>query len=345
MLALSKITSGPGGLSLVETEKPLPAQGEVLVKVLVAGVCGTDMQIYRGQAGYARRMHLPTVLGHEMVGVIEALGPGLQDAPLKLGDVVSLESHLPCWKCEACLTGRSHVCAETRYPGVDFNGAFAEYIVVPASILWVNPSNVAIERAALLEPLGIAVHAALEGYGVEGKTVAINGCGPIGLLNIAVARHLGASLVIAIEPNSLRRAAAKVLKADFVIDPSSTDVVAEVRRLTHDLGADVVFEYSGHPTGVSNTFAMVGQLGQVRWCATPDGTVDFNFSSWKRARPTIFNIHGRKIWETWHKAAELIADPSFDFTPVISHRFPLNQAPEAFRLLDEGLAIKALIYS
>jgi len=341
MRALSKVRPGPGGLAHVEIPVPEPGPGEVRLRVRMAGLCGTDMQIWRDQSGYGQRIALPRVLGHEMVGTVDKLGAGVDG--VRVGELVSVESHLPCWGCKACRTGRAHVCARTRYPGVDFDGGFAEFVTVPASIVWVNPPGTPLERASLMEPLGIAVHAALEGSGVQGQTVLVNGCGPIGLMNVAVARHFGASRVIAVEPNALRRRAAEALGADLVLDPSAVDVPAAVRQATAGEGAEVVFEYTGHPDGVRNTFAMVGQLGQVRWCASPSGEMPFNFGSWKRARPTIFNIHGRRLWDTWTQTARLVADPGFDLRPVISHTLPLAEAQSAFTLVDQGQAIKPVI--
>jgi threonine 3-dehydrogenase len=344
MLALSKVAPGTGGLAVQRHEVREPGPGEMLVKVHAAGVCGTDMQIYHGLGSFAKRVKLPTVLGHEMCGTVSALGPaGATPSAVKVGDLVSLESHIPCWTCKACRTGRSHVCPTTRYPGIDIDGSFAEYITVPTSIAWVNPPNASREMAALLEPLGIAVHATCEGSGVSGQTVVVNGCGPIGLMNVAVARHFGASRVIGVDPNPLRRQTALRMGADRAIDPAAESPAAVVRDMTAGEGAEVVFEYTGHPDGVRNCFAMVGALGEVRWCATPGQAMEFDFGAWRGSRPTIRNIHGRRIWQTWEIAAPLVYDRKIDLAPIASHRVPLSEGTRAFELIVAGQAIKPLI--
>lgn len=346
MLALNKTQPGVNGLAVIERDVREPGPGEMLVKVHAAGVCGTDMQLYQGSGAFAQRLKLPTTLGHEMCGTVVALGPvsaGSVGARVKVGDIVSLESHIPCWQCKACLTGRAHVCTKTTYPGIDIDGTFAEYVTVPTSIGWVNPPGVDMELAALLEPLGIAVHATLEGSGVSGKTVVVNGCGPIGLMNVAVARHFGAARVIAVDPNEKRRKVALEMGADHVIDPIAESPATVVSELTHGELADVVFEYTGNHDGVRNCFAMVGSLGDVRWCATPGKPMEFDFGAWRKRRPTIYNIHGRRLWDTWEVAAPLVYDNKIDLRPIASHRIPLSEGTRAFDLILAGEAVKPLI--
>jgi threonine 3-dehydrogenase len=347
MLALNKVQAGVNGLAVMERDVREPGAGEMLVKVYAAGVCGTDMQIYHGSGAFAQRVKLPTTLGHEMCGTVVALGPdiaaGAGAARVKVGDVVSLESHLPCWNCKSCRTGRAHVCTSTRYPGIDMDGTFAEYVTVPTSIAWVNPPGVDKEMAALLEPLGIAVHAALEGSGVSGQTVVVNGCGPIGLMNIAVARHFGARRVIAVDPNHKRRQTALRMGADRAIDPVAEAPFNVVRDMTNGELADVVIEYTGSHEGVRNCFAMVGSLGEVRWCATPTKPMEFDFGAWRKSRPTIYNIHGRRLWDTWEMAAPLVYDNKIDLRPIASHQIALSEGTRAFELILSGDAVKPLI--
>lgn len=341
MLALSKVRRGVDGLALVEAEPREPGEDEILVKVQVAGVCGTDMSVYHDAGAFARRVKVPTILGHEMSGTVVKAGAGVQ--AVKVGDLVSIDSHIPCWQCRACRTGRAHVCPQTRYPGIDIDGAFAEYLTVPAAIAWVNPAGTDPRHAALLEPLGIAVHATLEGSGVAGQHVVVNGCGPIGLMNVAVARHFGARRVVAIDPNPARRAVAQRMGADAVLDPGAGSPVGALRDLTGGDGADVVFEYTGHPQGVRNCFEMAGALSEVRWCATPSQPMEFDFGSWRKGRPTIYNIHGRRFWDTWEVAAPLVYDRRIDLGPIASHELPLAEGAQAFQLILSGVAVKPLI--
>lgn len=341
MLALSKVEAGPGGLAIRQCSPREPGADEILIKVLAAGVCGTDMQIYNGYGAFSQRIKLPTTLGHEMCGIVVQRGAGVTHIPEDA--LVSLESHIPCWTCKACRTGRAHVCRHTRYPGIDLDGTFAEYVTVPASIAWVNPPGTDPAMAALLEPLGIAVHATLEGVGVSGQDVVINGCGPIGLMNIAVARRFGAAKIIAVDPNPVRRQIAEQMGADVVLDPIVHSAAACIRDLTSGEGADVVFEYSGNEQGARNCFDMLAPLGDLRWCATPGQAMSFDFGNWRSGRPTIYNIHGRRIWSTWEQAAPLVYDKKIDLTPIISHRIPLAEGKRAFELIAAGEAIKPLI--
>ena len=341
MLALSKVAAGVNGLAVRHCDPRAPGPDEIQLKVIAAGVCGTDMQIYHGYGAFAQRVKLPTTLGHEMCGTVVDVGANVTS--VRRGDLVSLESHIPCWTCKACRTGRAHVCRNTRYPGIDIDGTFAEYVTVPASIAWVNPPGTDAEMAALLEPLGIAVHATQEGSGVAGQTVVVNGCGPIGLMNLAVARHFGAHRVIAVDPNAYRRKVAHAMGADVVVDPLAEDPAKVVRALTGGEGADVVFEYTGSPEGVHNCFAMLAMLGEVRWCATPGKAMSFDFGEWRIGRPTIYNIHGRRLWTTWETAAPLVYDGKIDLSPIASHRVPLAEGERAFELILSGHAVKPLI--
>lgn len=341
MLALNKIASGMGNLALQEVDVRQPNPGEMLIKIKASGLCGTDMSVYKGAGTYAQRMSFPTTLGHEAVGQIVELGD--RNSELKVGDLVSLESHIPCWICPTCKSGETHICPNTRYPGIDINGTFAEYATVPTSIAWVNPPDISIEHAALLEPLGIAVNATLEGKGVSGKTVVINGCGPIGLMNIAVAKHFGAAKVIAVDTNDYRLKVAQEMGADDAVNPLKHDAVATVKALTQGNGAQVVFEYTGSVEGAKNAFQFLAVGADLRWCATPNQAFEFDFGIWRKSRPTIYNIHGRKIWSTWQVASQLVYDKKINLDPVISHRLALNDAARAFDLVLAGEAIKPVI--
>ncbi len=343
MLALTKVAATPGGLEVQTREPRAPGPGEMLLKLGAAGVCGTDMSIYNWAPWYASRLKLPRILGHEMSGVVVETGQGV--TRVKPGDHVSLESHIYCGDCYQCDIGRAHVCPNTKYPGTDIDGVFADYVTVPAKIAWINPPDMPHEHAAVLEPFGIAVHATLEGSGVSGQSVLINGCGPIGLMNIAVARAFGATKIIGVDPNPLRRGTAERVGADRTVDPYKEDLLSVVKDMTRGHGVDVVFEYSGQPEGVRNCFAVVTGLGEVRWCATPSYPMEFDFNSWKAKRATIYNIHGRRIWATWAVSAPMLYERRVDLTPLLSHIIPLSEAQRAFELVSAGQAVKPILVS
>ncbi|WAB99752.1 alcohol dehydrogenase catalytic domain-containing protein [Pseudomonas putida] len=341
MLALNKTAAGLGNVSLQEIDVRRPSAGEMLVKVKASGLCGTDMSVYKGAGAYAQRMSYPTTLGHEAVGEVVELGD--VQSNFKVGDLVSLESHIPCRICLTCKSGNTHICPNTKYPGIDINGTFAEFATVPTCIAWVNPPGISIEQAALLEPLGIAVNATLEGKGVAGRTVLINGCGPIGLMNISVAKHFGAAKVFAIDHNLHRLKVATEMGADVTLDPAKVNVAQAVKEMTANEGIDVVFEYTGSVEGARNAFAFIAVGGELKWCATPNQAFEFDFGLWRKSRPTIYNIHGRKIWSTWHVASNLVHAQKISLNPIISHRLPLSDAVRAFDLVMAGEAIKPLL--
>jgi threonine 3-dehydrogenase len=216
MLAVCKVEPGEDGIEICRREPRDPGPGEIRLKVAAAGICGTDMQIYHWAPRMARRMALPRTLGHEVSGTVDAVGPGVE-APA-VGDRVALESHIYCGVCRPCRLGKAHLCTDTAYPGIDIDGAFAEYVTVPARIAWEIPSAMGFETAAMMEPFGIAVHAALAGGGVAGRSVLVNGCGPIGLMCVAACRALGALTVIACDMNGLRLKTAGEMGADLCVD-------------------------------------------------------------------------------------------------------------------------------
>jgi threonine 3-dehydrogenase len=341
MLTLVKTAAAVASIELRPGEPRAPGPGEILLKVQAAGVCGTDMQIYHWAPRMARRMKLPRVLGHEAGGVVAEVGPGVTN--VKVGDKVSLESHIFCGACFQCRTERAHLCTATRYPGIDVDGVFAEYATVPASIAWVNPPDLPDEVAAVLEPFGIAVHATLEGTGVSGLAVLVDGCGPIGLMNVAVARRLGARLVIAVDPNPLRRETAARMGADRVVDPRSENVHGVARDMTGGRGVDVAIEYSGQPEGFQNCFESLTSGGDLRLGAAPAHPVETDFTRWLLKCPKVYPIHGRRIWTTWAQATPLIYEKQIDLKPVLSHILPLAEAPRAFELILNGEAVKPII--
>lgn len=339
MLALAKVAAEAGGLALREVAPRAPGPGEILLAVGAAGICGTDMQIYHWAPRMARRMALPRVLGHEASGVVEAVGPGV--AAPAVGDRVALESHIFCGTCRACRLGRAHLCYETRYPGIDIDGAFAERVTVPASIAWRIPDSLPHETAAMLEPFGIAVHACLDGSGVAGQTVLVNGCGPIGLMTVAAAKALGARRVFACDVNPLRLSAAGRMGADASVDAGA--LAPAVAEATDGLGVDVGIEYSGSEAGFGAVFDALCKGGEFRLVGAPPSAIPVDFTRWLLKCPVMRNVHGRRIWETWQRATELLDSGAVDLAPVRSHVLPLSEAERGFALIRDGLALKPVL--
>jgi len=341
MLAVCKVAPGEGNIEVCEREPTDPGPGEIRIKVAAAGICGTDMQIYYWAPRMRRRMVLPRTLGHEASGVVDAVGPDVRNC--KLGDHVSLESHIFCGTCRPCRRGDAHLCEHTTYPGISIDGAFAEYVTVPSQIAWVNPPELSFEIAAMMEPFGIAVHTTLAGGGVAGRTVLVNGCGPIGLMNVATARALGAVRIIASDLNPLRLDMALKMGADRAVNVADEDLGAIVADMTGGSGVDVAIEYSGSEAGFNATFDALAKGGDFRLVGAPPGPIEVDFTRWLQKCPAMQNIHGRRIWGSWQHAADLLAAGAVDLAPIMSHTLKLADGPRGFELIREGKAVKPLL--
>lgn len=341
MQALCKTGLTPGAMEIRSLPVPEPGAGEVRVRVAAGGVCGTDMHIYRGAPEIARLLKPPLVLGHEISGVVDAVGAGV--TRVAGGERVSLESHIPCGTCYPCRLGRTHICRQTGYPGVTRDGGFAEYVVVPERIVWVHPQSIDLHTAALFEPFGIAVHACLEGCGVAGMNVLVTGCGPIGLMSIAVAKAYGAHTIIATDVNPARLALATQMGATQVVDVRRADPLAVVRDLTRGDGVDVAMEFAGQASALAQAVEALTPGGELRLVGAAEGPLQVEITRWILKGLRVQAIHGRKLFSSWEHAGRLVYSGRVDLRPLISHRFPLARGVEAFDLIERGEAIKVLL--
>ena len=344
MRALRKVQEGPGA-KLVDLPVPEPGPGEALIKVQAASICGTDLHIYRWDSWASSRMRIPMTFGHEAAGRVEAVGPEVHH--LSVGSFVSIETHLFCGHCRTCRTGRSHICENLRIVGVDTEGTFAEYVVIPAANAWEVDRRIAPDVASILEPFGNAVHSAFptgEGSDLPTSSVAVIGCGPIGLFAIGIARAAGAPQVLAIEPNDYRLALAKQMGADVLIDPSREDPVEATLHATDGLGVDVVLEMSGVGPAIEQGTRMLARGGRMSLLGLPTKPVSLDLTDqviFKEAR--LFGVTGRELFRTWQQTSTLIATGMVDVAPIITHRFPLEQYEEAFDVVASGAAGKVLL--
>lgn len=338
MRALVKETPGPGA-AVREVPVPEPGPGELLIRVEAASVCGTDVHIERWDEWAAENFGPPPMIfGHEMAGVVVGHGPGA--GRIRLGETVAVETHIVDWTCYQCRTGRAHVCRSLRIVGVHVPGSFAEYAVVPEMNAWVY-EGLSPEIAALQEPMGNAVHAAFVEE-VAGQTVAVLGCGPIGLMAIGVVQAAGARRVFATDPNAERRDMATRMGADVVMD-SRDDVVARVRSETDGNGVDVVLEMSGAEAALHQGLAAVTNGGRVSLLGTHSrpATVDLSEEIiFKGIR--VYGITGRRMFDTWYRTTALLEE-GLDLAPIITHRLPLSRYAEAFDLVESGHAGKIVL--
>src|SRR5437588_9039089 len=341
MLAVVKAEAAPG-TEIREVKVPGFGRTDVLVKVKVASICGTDLHIYEWDRWAQGRIHPPLIPGHEFCGEVVAYGDEVTS--VKEGDFVSAEMHVACGKCLQCRTGEAHICQNVKIIGVDADGAFAEYVVIPESNIWKLDPAIPQEYASILDPLGNAVHTVLAGE-IAAKSVAITGCGPIGLFAIAVARALGAAQVFAIEVNDHRRGIAKQMKADLALDPSTQDVRSILMDRTGGLGVDVVLEMAGHPNAIRTAFDIVRRGGPISLLGLTSKPIPLNFADdiiFKGL--TIQGINGRRMYQTWYQMTGLLKSGKLDLHPVIMVRIPLKAFSKAMARLRTGEASKILIY-
>ena len=338
MRALVKPEPGPGAV-LTEVPVPVPGPGEVLIRLEAVSLCGTDVHIDRWDPWAAANVVTPRIFGHEMAGRVVRLGEGVTRTAI--GQRVAAETHLVDWTCYQCRTGRQHVCQNYRILGVHVDGAFAEYIVLPETNVWPSDALPA-EIAALQEPMGNAVFSVFVEE-VAGQSVAVLGCGPIGLMSIAIAKRAGARRVIATDVRAERLALAERMGADVVINGADDDVVARIRAETDGDGADVVLEMSGAEQALHQGFAAVTNGGRVSLLGTHAHPVTLDVSSeiiFKALR--VYGITGRRLFETWYQTRALLEE-GLDLSPIITHRLPLSGYREAFDLVAAGHAGKVVL--
>lgn len=326
--------------AIVLTERPVPAYGvnDILVKVKAAAVCGTDVHIMDWNAWSQKRITPPTIIGHEFAGEVVAVGSNV--STIKIGDLVSAETHVVCNSCVLCHNGHQHVCANTSTIGVHRDGCFAEYIAIPAENAVVYDPATPVEIVAIMEPFGVAVHAAME-FPVAGKIVMVNGCGPIGVMAVAVAKKCGAAKVFAVELNPQRAALALKMGADEVLNPTEVDVVKTIKEKTPH-GAEVVIEFTGNVGAIKTAIACMAPEGKMAAAGLPNGSVDFDFSEFVYSGKVIKGIAGRLMYKTWEDAKGLIAG-GLDLSPIVTHTLPLEEYAEGLRLMKSGECCKAIL--
>lgn len=326
---------------------PKPKDDEVLIRVRQASVCGTDVHVWDWNRWANDHIKtVPLVLGHEVSGEVIELGSRVKN--LQVGDHISAETHLVDGTCYQCRTGRMHICENVKVLGVDHDGIFAEYAVLPELNAWKNDPNLDPALASIQEPLGNAVHCFLPEESVEdfaGKTVLITGCGPIGLMAILVAKTMGSGTVIATEVNKLRADLAKTMGADIVLNPKELGerTLTAIKEVTHGSGVDIATEMSGYPDSIRLVFDALRPGGRVSLLGLLDNDASLNFNDaiiFRAAR--VYGIYGRRMFETWHTVKGLLNIPGFreKMGKIITHTLPLGELPQAMELIHDAKAAK-----
>jgi threonine 3-dehydrogenase len=343
MKALVKTAPAPG-LTLSEVARPQPGPSEALVRVLATSLCGTDAHIFRWDAWAHQRIHPPLIIGHEMCGEVVELGPGV--TTVAVGDYVAAESHFTCGVCFQCRTGQGHVCRSYRILGIDVNGSYAEYVVLPERVLWKTARTIPPELACLQEPLGNAVDAVLAEE-VSGRTVLITGCGPTGLFAAAIARISGASQIIAVDVSDYRLALAKQLGVDHTFNARSDhrDAMTEaILEVTGGEGVDAALEMSGEPSALHQSFQSVKNGGRVTLFGIPTGPICFDLPNeiiFKGIR--VHGVTGRRLFGTWYRLSGLFR-AGLNVRPVVTHTVPMADFEKGFALIESGQCGKVVLY-
>ena len=337
MKALTKKCAGPG-LALADVPDPAPRDDEVLIRVRRAGVCGTDVHIYEWDDWARQRVKPPLVVGHEFAGDVVRVGSLVTD--VRVGDRVTAEGHIVDGRCLLCRTGNAHVCPHTKIIGVDRDGCFAEFIVMPATNVWHLDDRISYDVGGIHDPMGNAFHTALTAD-IPGAYVLITGCGPIGIFAAAICKAAGAARVIASNVNDRRLALAATMGADEVVQPDRVEEA--VRRATDGLGVDVVLEMSGVPAAIHQALALVRVGGRVQMLGIPTAPVEIDFATEVIFKGlTLYGVVGRRMYDTWIQMTRFLRSGAFDPTPVITHRFPLDAVDEAMRVIRSGEAGKVI---
>ncbi|MCE8053245.1 L-threonine 3-dehydrogenase [Halomonas daqingensis] len=338
MKALIKKEASPG-LWLEEVPDPQVSINDVLIKVKRTAICGTDVHIYKWDSWAQKTIPVPMVVGHEFVGEIVEVGSNVND--FRPGQIVSGEGHVVCGRCRNCLAGRRHLCAHTSGVGVNRPGAFAEYVALPMSNVWEHKPGIDLDVAAIFDPLGNAVHTALQ-YDLLGEDVLITGAGPIGAMAAAVCRHAGARHVVVTDLNPGRLELAKRLGATRTVDVRHEALPEVQRELGLTEGFDVGLEMSGSPAAFRDMLANMCHGGKVAMLGIPTEEIAIDWNTVIFNMLTLKGIYGREMYETWYKMSVMI-DSGLDISPVITHRLPYTEFQQGFDAMLSGEASKVVL--
>lgn len=337
MKAIVKKTPAPG-LALEDVPVPKMGINDVRIRILKTAICGTDVHIYNWDAWAQETIHPPMTIGHEFVGVIDAVGDNVHD--FAVGDIVSGEGHIVCGRCRNCLAGRRHLCKSPRGIGVNGDGAFAEYLVIPVSNVWYCDRRIPLEVLSCFDPFGNAVHTALT-YDLVGEDVLITGAGPIGCMAARVARHIGARHVVVTDVNPYRLELARRMGATRAVDVRTTRLEDLFDELDMKEGFDVGMEMSGNPEAFRSMLPLMCHGGKIALLGIlPEMAIDWDYVVFNGL--TIQGIYGRRMYETWYKVTMLIQG-GVDIRPLITHRFHYTEFEKGFEVMRSGQSGKVIL--
>ncbi len=342
MKAVVKVSLAPGA-EVQDVAVPTIGPNDVLLRVKAAAICGSDIHIYRSSPTMMAMIKPPLIFGHEACGeVVEA---GEQVKKLQVGDIVAVETHITCGTCYQCQTGGQHVCENLAIFGVHTDGAFAEYARVPEAVCWKLPRDASPELGSIMEPIGVGIHGVLSGE-INGKSVAVFGCGPIGIFAIQAATIWGATRVFAVEVAPARlELARRCSPTTTFFNPKEVDPVRAIVEANGGQGVDVCLDYTGNNKAISQALKLVRPRGRVSLVGLPAEPLELDIAQGvvlKEAR--VLGTCGRLIWESWWQIKGLLDSGRFDPIRVITHRFPLTDFAAAIELAASGETGKIILY-
>ncbi|ART80327.1 L-threonine 3-dehydrogenase [Oceanisphaera avium] len=338
MKALAKLKTEPG---MWMTEVPMPEVGhnDLLIKIRKTAICGTDIHIYNWDTWSQNTIPVPMVVGHEYVG--EVVGMGQEVRGFSVGDRVSGEGHITCGHCRNCRAGRTHLCRNTVGVGVNRQGAFAEYLVIPAFNAFKLPDEVTDDLAAIFDPFGNAVHTALS-FDLVGEDVLITGAGPIGIMAAAVARHAGARHVVITDINDYRLNLARQMGVSRAVNVANEQLAEVMAELGMTEGFDVGLEMSGVPAAFCDMLDKMNHGGKVAMLGIPPNEMAIDWTKVIFKGLVLKGVYGREMFETWYKMASLIQS-GLDLSPMITHHFKVDDFQQGFDAMRSGQSGKVIL--
>ncbi len=326
------------GLWMEEVDIPEIGVNDILIKVKKSAICGTDLHIYRWDEWSQNTIKTPMTIGHEYVGTVAKMGAGVTG--FKEGERVTGEGHIACGHCRNCRRGRQHICENTVGIGVNKNGSFAEYVVVPASnVMKMNPA-IPDDMLAIMDPFGNATHTALS-WSLVGEDVLVTGAGLIGSMCVAIAKFAGARYVVATETNEYRIELAKKMGATRVVNPLKENLDDVVKDLGM-IGFDIGLECSGSPHAFNDMLNHMYNSGKISLLGIlpPKTGIDWDKVIFKGLQ--LKGIYGREMFETWYQMEQMLHS-GLDLSPMITHQFPIDEFEKGFQIMDEGNCGKVIL--
>ena len=320
---------------------PIPEVGvnDVLIKIKKTAICGTDLHIYKWDEWSQKTIQTPMVIGHEYVGVVAQVGLGVRN--IQVGDRVTGEGHIACGHCRNCRRGKLHVCEYSIGVGVNRDGAFAEYLCIPESNVVKLDARISDEMASIMDPFGNATHTALS-FPLIGEDVLITGAGLIGTMATAICRFAGARHIVVTDISDYRLNIAKQMGATLAINPSKGETVKQAMEQLHMRGFDIGLEMSGSPVAFREMIDSMYKGSKIAQLGILPDTTTVNWSEIIFNALTIKGIYGREMWETWYQMEQMLIS-GIDLTPVITHRFHIDDFQKGFDVMESGLCGKVIL--